>query len=1156
MNEAIAVADSAQRERALDTSRSFIVQAPAGSGKTELLIQRYLALLARVDEPEEIVAITFTRKATAEMRKRVLEALAAARDELRAGADAGPIGTPQAARTLALARAVLATDAARGWALEQNASRLRLQTIDSLCTSLTRQMPMLSRFGAQPESVEDASALVREAARNTLALLESNEDAALDVARLLAHLDNHVATAEELLAGMLARRDQWLRNLHGAQDREALEAALANACRGALARLRTLLLPFPEVLAVANHAFSNLGLEPLPVLPSAEDADAWRAIAGLLLTKDGLWRRKFDVRGGFPPGKTRAEKALAADWRARALGLIERLAADDALRRELEGCRSLPPVRYDDRQWQALGAMTRLAPRATAELWSVFAKHGKCDFTEIAQAASRALGIEAPTDLALALDYRIRHLLVDEFQDTSFAQFELLEKLTAGWASGEGRTLFLVGDPMQSIYRFRQAEVGLFLKARREGIGAVELEPLALSVNFRSQADIVDWVNRAFVQVMPRGEDIAAGAVPYTPCESAQPPLEGGVTVHALFNRDEEGEAAKAVRLARAARGEGTTAILVRNRKHLERIVPRLRRSGLRFRAIEIEHLGHRQAVQDLLALSRAASHAADRAAWLALLRAPWCGLTLADLHALAAGKLDDCSVEIESRSRNAADLGIDTDTGAAARTIWELMHDPARLARLSSEGRARLERVRDILARALGGRGRGSLRVRVEAAWLALGGPACVENATDLEDAETFLDYLEESQEAGEIADGSRFETGMEKLFAMPDVGAGEGDPHIMTIHKAKGLEFDTVIVAGLGRSGRGDERKLFAWVERPAETAGRGGELLVAPISETGEESDPIYRYIGKLDEEKRAFEEGRLLYVAATRARKHLHLIGDVGAIEKEGRVVLKPPSKGSLLERLWPAVAGDFSDAAPLTPDASAEAEGAGGAATIDQALRRLPSSWAPPAPPEPARWSPPDERAPAGGEIEFSWVGEALRHVGSVVHRWLQRIAEDGLNGWNRARIASLHGQFRRQLAARGVAQNELERSVERVAAALANAIEDERGRWLLAAREGARSEQRLAALIDGRPVHLVVDRVFTDEAGRLWIVDYKTSSHEGAGREAFLERERERYAAQLERYAQALGGAGNTALGLYFPLVSGWREWQHVAPGFAIRENE
>ena len=122
---------------------------------------------------------------------------------------------------------------------------------------------------------------------------------------------------------------------------------------------------------------------------------------------------------------------------------------------------------------------------AVAELQIVFRAHGRVDFAELSIRASEALGrLDSPEDLALALGHRIQHILVDEFQDTSHTQFELIEKLTAGWEPGDCRTLFLVGDPMQSIYRFRQADVSLFLKARLEGIGAIQLEPLTLSREF------------------------------------------------------------------------------------------------------------------------------------------------------------------------------------------------------------------------------------------------------------------------------------------------------------------------------------------------------------------------------------------------------------------------------------------------------------------------------------------------------------------------------------------------------------------------------------------------------------------------------------------------------------------------------------------------
>src|SRR5688572_18366621 len=161
------IADFTARRRALDPAGSFIVQAPAGSGKTELLIQRYLCLLAHVEHPEEIIAVTFTKKAAGEMRERVLEAL----EHARAGKTPA---TEHEKLTLDLAAAAMARDIAQGWQIADNPSRLRIQTIDSLCAALTRQMPLLSRFGAQPESIEDASALYLEAARSTVALVESD----------------------------------------------------------------------------------------------------------------------------------------------------------------------------------------------------------------------------------------------------------------------------------------------------------------------------------------------------------------------------------------------------------------------------------------------------------------------------------------------------------------------------------------------------------------------------------------------------------------------------------------------------------------------------------------------------------------------------------------------------------------------------------------------------------------------------------------------------------------------------------------------------------------------------------------------------------------------------------------------------------------------
>jgi hypothetical protein len=274
-----------------------------------------------------------------------------------------------------------------------------------------------------------------------------------------------------------------------------------------------------------------------------------------------------------------------------------------------------------------------------------------------------------------------------------------------------------------------------------------------------------------------------------------------------------------------------------------------------------------------------------------------------------------------------------------------------------------------------------------------------------------------------------------------------------------------------------------------------------------------------------------------VAITRARRRVQLLGDV--LRDEGSGAPKAPPAGTLLAVLWPIVGERFREvtaAATVMPACTAAAA----RARAGGHLARLASGWTLAGPPPAARWHPPADEARAHADIEFSWVGETARHVGSVAHRWLQRIAEDLLAGWDPARVERLRGPVRNELAARGVRDADLDAAGERVLAALRNAIADERGRWVLGPHAHAVSEHRVTAVVDGAVRRLIVDRLFRDATGAGWIVDYKTGSHEGADPEAFLDRERERYAGQLARYARALGGGHR--LGLYFPLLRGWRE--------------
>ena len=1126
--------DAAARAAALDPEASFIVQAPAGSGKTSLLVQRLLTLLARVDEPEQIVAITFTRKAAAEMRVRLLEALGEAH---------GPEPDSEHERlTRRLAQAVLARDAERGWNLVRNSARLRLQTFDALCAALVRRLPLASGLGGMPRVEEQPRELHLEAARATVALLdEGTPEQSAAVAAVLAHLDNQVPRLQELIAAMLAQRDQWLRLLLQSDhdERATLEAALAAARRAAHERVSGLAPVDAEFWNLPARAAAYLGAEGghvlaaclgLGALPPPEDEAAWAALAQFWLTKggDGVWRSRFTKNEGVPAkteGADSAQKAEYARFKEAVVAQAAALADDEALRSALGALRRLPAATYTDAQWQVLGAIIAVLKLAVAQLRLVFAARGEADFAEVAAAAITALDAgEGPTDLALALDARLTHLLIDEFQDTSLTQYALLSLLTRGWQDGDGRTLFVVGDPMQSIYRFREAEVGLFLRTRRQGLhGDLRPRSLVLARNFRSQAGIVEWVNEAFPQVLPTEEDISTGAVRYSPAEAVHEALpDVAVTVNALVaGRDDE--AARVVDAVRAARAEdpaGSIAVLVRARSHLAAIALALRAAGEACAAVEIDPLAGRAVIQDLHALTRALLHPADRVAWLAVLRAPWCGLTLADLAALAEG---------------------------AAATVPALLDDAERLGRLSAEGRERALRLRAALSPVLARVRRAPLHAVVEQAWLALAGPACHPTAADLGDAEAWFALLAEVGRAGALPRLAELDERLAELYARPDA-AGERAVQLMTIHKAKGLEFDTVIVPGLQRRPRGNARKLLAWMER---TGARGErELLLAPLAEAHDEAEPIGRYLAGLERERERLEAGRLLYVAATRAKRRLHLLGSASFRRSKNGASLAEPAADSLLARLWPAVSAAFAGLSPPEEDA-----GTAQAAPIDQSLIRLPLSWQPPATPGLSLALPlPAERA-RHEAIEFSWAGETARHVGTVVHAWLARYTEPG-GRWTPEEVPRAAARIERELAQAGVPASERAAARARVIAALTATLADPRGCWLLEAGRDACSEWRLTGLDAGELVDVSLDRSFVDEDGTRWIVDYKTGGHEGGGREAFLDREPERYRAQLERYARlvaALEPGRPIRLGLYFPLMQGWREWAPGGEGAALR---
>jgi ATP-dependent exoDNAse (exonuclease V) beta subunit len=1107
--------DANARVQALDPNESFIVRAPAGAGKTELLVQRYLALLGTVRTPEAIVAITFTIKAAGEMRARILGALAQAQRGVEAPSE-------HARRTLELARTALERDAAHAWRLAENPARLQIQTIDALCLKLARRMPVLARTQGDLRITERPRPLYHAAARMLLEELEAPAQGER-LASLLLHLDGDEQKLIELIADMLDERDRWLRHIvpaHGlAAQRGVLEADLAGVVREALEALAGvtpdwLAGTLPGLAAQAGRAYEAAGLDSptracamLAAMPAPEPSalPAWLGLAELLLTAGGELRKQPRPLEGFGASPARADHRTALQ------AILQRLSNHQDFVRQLSIVTILPNPIYDEEQWQTCAALMGLLPRAAAFLTVAFNEAGTVDFTEIAHAALRALGEpETPTDLALSLDQRIEHLLVDEFQDTSFTQLELLSRLTAGWSRGDGRSLFLVGDPMQSIYRFREAEVALFARVERQGLGALPLRPLQLARNFRAQAGLVDWVNERFgILFRQEGERTSPETVRFAAAEAVRERLDGmAVSVHPQPPGDYTSEARAVVDIVTTTRREhpeARIAVLVRAREHLAAILRELQRNGMRFRAVDVQPLANAPVVQDLQALTRALLHLADRVAWLAILRAPWCGLTLADLHVLAHAQRQ--------------------------QTVWEALRDPRRLARLSEDGQARLLRFGRVMGESLAERGRHSLRGWIEGTWTALGGSACVRSENEWANAQRFLRLLEELDRGGEPARLEELAEALAELYADPDPD-GDDRLQLMTIHRAKGLEFDVVIVPSLGRApGRRAER-LLTLVEK---TDARSSRLLVAPRSAPGQ-ANPIGRYLRVLEEASDDEEAVRLLYVTATRARSRLHLLGAVRA----GASGMQP-RRDSLLARLWPAVGAEFKT--PVAAGAPRLASTGNGTT-----IRRLPADWSMPGSAADADWPGVTEVDDETEQTpEFAWAGELARQVGRAVHRALERIARDGVERWDAFGASGQRARLHALLRELGVPGVMLDDAVERAQRAVRSTLADERGQWLLAhVHADARSEHELSAWLDDRLVTAVLDRTFVDERGVRWIVDFKAGAHEGAELETFLDEEVERYRPQLDRYARLMRrvDARPLRVGLYFPLLSAWREWE------------
>lgn len=1095
--------DIAIRQQLSDMNISPLVFAPAGSGKTTELVKRKLSALLDAEEPEAVLSVTFTNKATSELRHRVFTVL---RD-----ADAGvPIKNEHERSVRELAEKVLARDKQKNWQLLKNPNRLEIKTIDGLCSSIVRQFPMSSGIGANTGICMEPSKMYRSAAMSFLNDYKKDELWSDSARQVLTHVSNDFEKAATLLAELLAKRDQWLPILYELRNKKDLRRYLeANAAK----MLHYMMTPFinalksreSDVVEVVKHVAKLVDADKQPLIAALAglqgvpdkvetqaDAEIMKGLGVLFCSFTGrpsIRKTLNKSQGMVAPNsfKKPEEKEYAQLMKDTGFELLDTFQALDIKPQHLKILDKCAPPVFGTKEWDLLSSMLDALPIASSKLLLLFKQANEVDFIEMAAAAQITLGEdEAPSNAALRLDRKYRHILVDEFQDTVMLQLTLLRKLTTGWEPGDGRTLFLVGDPMQSIYQFRGANISLFMLVAEFGINHIKPTVFELTSNFRSQAGIVDWVNSAFPAAFSKEQNMDTGATCYTMSVAQKSRIDIEPAKHVVVSREagKEGEATEIKKYIDEViinDPNASIALLARTRSDLSEIIELMKQQNLGHKAIKIHKLGNSGEIMDLTLLTRALWHIADKAAWVGLLRSPLVGQSLEEMLIVC---------------------GADDGNAKRRDVLLSRMESPEVLDKLSTDTQRRLRVVARVMNQSINQLERKAFHTIVRGAYYQLGGLSTLKEKTQLGNIEAFLSML--SNWTYRTFDVEKFAESLSHLYSSAEQTTN--NIQVMTIHQAKGLEFDYVIIPSCNKGMRGNDYQLME-MDVLYDSSGKI-EPSMAPSPETGTLSATMYHNIRSFQSIKQSHEAVRAAYVAVTRAKKQLFLSG-IGKDKHDFTQFPETSIFGIVKEGLPSQI--NFSCEVGNTQTESVKSP-------KHTKLMQIPLMPLP----QGARLAQYRGLINVDNDVlpTINWHYDMLRVVGIVVHKMLEHVSAVGLKKFSEKPLEFYKDKVLLLLKNNGVQRMLTSTAVNKVMHNLQAVLKNDMAPWLFSQREIYQAEHSVHLNSSKGLKKLIIDLTFKED-GKRYVFDYKTAEpEEGESESVFIGRMLAQYEQKISQYVE------------------------------------